>query len=171
MPDLTLYAAIAEIFSAAAIVGGALFAIVQLNEYKKRRRNEAAAELCRQFSQPELAKAVILLNTLPDGLGIEEFRKRGPEYEQAAQVMGMTFETMGLLVYKNMASFRTVHELAGGLLLMMWRKTGYWVKEVRVAENNPRFGEWVQWLVERINEVEPDTRPAYEQHSGWKRPD
>jgi hypothetical protein len=34
----------------------------------------------------------------------------------------MTFETMGLLVPKDMASFQIVQELTGGLLLMMWRK-------------------------------------------------
>ena len=171
MADLSLYASIAEIFSATAIVGGALFAIVQLNEYKRRRRNEAAAELCRQFTQPELAKAFILLNTLPDGLGIEEYRKRGPEYEEAAQVVGMTFETMGLLVYKDMASFRTVQELAGGLLLMTWRKSGDWVKEVREVENNPRFGEWAQWLAERLSELEPEMIPAYQKHSDWNKYD
>lgn len=46
MLDLALYGSIAEIFSATAIVGGALFAIVQLDEYKRRRRNEAAAASC-----------------------------------------------------------------------------------------------------------------------------
>jgi hypothetical protein len=35
----------------------------------------------------------------------------------------MTFETVGLLVPKDMASFQIVQELTGGLLLMMmWRK-------------------------------------------------
>lgn len=168
MADLTLYASLAEIFSATAIVGGALFAIVQLREYKARRRNESAAELCRQFTEPELAKAVILLNSLPDDLGIEGFRERGTEYEEAAQVMGMTFETMGFLVHKKMASFRVVQELTGGLLLMMWRKTGRWIIKMREAENNPRFGEWVQWLAQKISESEPEMRPAYELYADWK---
>lgn len=57
MADLTLYASLAEIFSATAIVGGAIFAIVQLREDKRRRRNESAAELCRQFTQPEMRPA------------------------------------------------------------------------------------------------------------------
>ena len=81
------------------------------------------------------------------------------------QIVGMTFETMGLLVYKEIASFEIVQKLAGGLLLMMWRKIGTWTQEVRVDQGNPRFGEWVQWLAERLAEREGDMVPAYEAHA------
>lgn len=169
MNELATYAAIAEIFGAVAIVGGGLFGLVQLAEFRKRRRTQAAAELCRTFMEPELARAITLLRSLPDGAGVEEFRARGPEYEEAAQIVGMSFETMGLLVHENIASFRIVQELTGGLLLMMWRKIGTWVQETRIAHGNPRFGEWVQWLAERIEEREADMRPAHEIHRDWSK--
>lgn len=140
---------------------------MQLAEYRKRRRTQAAADLCRGFLQPDLARAIILLRSMPDGAGIEEFQARGPEYEEAAQIVGNHFESMGLLVYENIASFRIVQELSGGLLLMMWRKIGTWVEEVRVSSGNPRFGEWVQWLAERMEEREPAIRPAHEAHRDW----
>ena len=92
------------------------------------------------------------------------------EYESAAQIVGMTFETMGLLVHKDIASFKIVQELTGGLLLMMWRKIEVWIKETRVEEGNPRFGEWVQWLGERLAECEADISPAYEIHADWRPP-
>lgn len=98
---LTTYAALAEIFGAVAIVGGGLFALVQLSEYRKRRRTQAAAELCRRFVEADLARSIILLRSMPDGAGIEEYQARGPEYEQAAQIVGNHFETMGLLVTRT----------------------------------------------------------------------
>jgi hypothetical protein len=169
MDDLSTYAEMADIFGGLAIIAGGLFALVQLVEFRRRRRYQAAADLCRAFAEPELARAVSLLRSLPDGIGMQEFRARGPEYEAAAQIVGMSFETMGLLVQKDIASFRIVHELAGGLLLMMWRKIENWTKGIRVEQGNPRFGEWIQWLAERVAESESDTAPAFETYANWRR--
>ena len=170
MESLQTLAAAAEIFGALTIVGGGVFAVVQLREFRRRRAAQVAAELCRGFSEPELARAVNLLRSLPDGIQPEAVRERGDEVEEAMQIVGMSFETMGLLVYREIASFEIVQELAGGLLLMMWRKLDAWIHAVRVEQGNPRFGEWVQWLAERVAECEPDMVPAHEAHAGWRPP-
>ena len=168
MDTLYVYAAFAEIFGALAIIGGALFATLQFIEFRRRRRFQAAADLCRGFTEPELARAVILLKSMPDQLGLEEVKELDVEFEEAAQLVGMTFETMGLLVHEGVASFRVVQELTGGLLLMMWRKSERWIKETRVEQGNPRFGEWMQWLAEQLEEREADMVPAYEAHKNWR---
>jgi hypothetical protein len=119
-----------------AIVGGAIFAIAQLAEFRRRRSFRVAADLCREFTNPELAKAINLLKPLPDGISLKELRSLDGDYEEAVQIVGMTFETMGILVHKDIASFQIVQELAGGLLLMMWRKiSGFsgWLREWRSA--------------------------------------
>ncbi|MEZ5502041.1 MAG: hypothetical protein R3E50_05060 [Halioglobus sp.] len=87
------------------------------------------------------------------------------ETEEAAQIVGMMFETMGLMVYRDVASFRLIQELTGGLLLMMWRKLETWIRTTRKEQGNPRFGEWVQWLAERIEERESEMVPAYEAYA------
>ena len=84
-------------------------------------------------------------------------------------MVGMAFETMGLLVQKDIASLTIVQELAGGLLLMLWRKIEFQIKDTRTEQNNPRFGEWVQWLVERIEEREHEMQPAFIKYSNSKR--
>ena len=66
--DLQSYAAIAEIFGAVTIVLGAVFALVQLAEYRRRRKNQVAAELCRKFAEAEVGRAVTLVKRLPDGI-------------------------------------------------------------------------------------------------------
>jgi hypothetical protein len=169
MDDLYTLAAIAEIFGATAIVGGAIFGIIQVYEYRQRRRLQAAADLCRTFTEPALARSIVLLKSLPDGLSLEEFRDLDSSYEEAAQMAGMAFETMGLLVQKDIASLTIVQELAGGLLLMLWRKIEFQIKDTRAEQNNPRFGEWVQWLVERIEEREHEMQPAFVKYAESKR--
>ncbi len=168
MTDLEIYAAIAEVFGGLAIFGGALFAIVQIRDVRRGRREQVAAELCRGFAAPHLARAVNLIRKIPDNASIATLREMDPEYEEAIQALAMTFETMGLLVHMNVASFKVVQDLTGGLLLMMYRKINLWIKETRVEQDNPRFGEWVQWLAERIAEQEAQMVPAYEAHSDWK---
>ena len=51
---------------------------------------------------------------------------------------------------------------------MMWRKIHVWVEETRVDQSNLRFEEWVQWLVERVEECEADMEPAYVKYKDWK---
>jgi hypothetical protein len=162
MDQLLVYSAMAEIFSAITIVIGAVFGGVQFVHYRKNERNRIAGDLCRSFAEPEFARAITLLRQLPDGV---DMKAMDGEYEEAAQIVGMLFETMGLLVYRDVASFRLIQELTGGLLLNMWRKLEPWIRTTRVEQGNPRFGEWVQWLSERIEEQESDMAPAYQAYA------
>ena len=168
MDSLQTYAAIAEIFGALTIILGGAFGIMQFREFRARRRQQIASDLCQEFTKPDLARAVTLVRSLPDGVTLAELQDMDEEYQAASQIVGMTFETMGLLVQKNIASFEVVQELTGGLLIMMWRKIHVWVEETRVDQSNPRFGEWVQWLVERVEECEADMEPAYIKYKDWK---
>jgi hypothetical protein len=169
MDKLLLYSAMAEIFSAITIVVGATFAGIQYTQYRRRERNRIAGDLCRRFSEPEFARAISLLRRLPDGVDMQSMQSMDAEYEEAAQIVGMMFETMGLMVFKDVASFRLIQELTGGLLLMMWRKLEAWIRTTRIDQGNPRFGEWVQWLAERIEEQEAGMTPAYEAYPDVKK--
>jgi hypothetical protein len=169
MDHLAFYSSVAEIFSALTIVIGAVFAGVQYTQYRKRERNRIAGDLCSRFSEPEFARAIALLRRMPDGVDMKTMQSMDVEYEEAAQIVGMMFETMGLLVFRDVASFKLIQELTGGLLLMMWRKLETWITTTRVEQGNPRFGEWVQWLAERIAEEEAGMVPAYNAYSHVKK--
>ncbi len=169
MSDLTTYAAMAEIFAATTVMVGALFAVLKFREHRMRRQCHVAAELCRTFTEPSLANALVVLMSLPDGLRLADFQELDSVYPEAAQVVGMAFESMGILVQKDIASLQIVQELAGGLLLMSWRKIEYYLRDTRVEQNNPRFGEWVEWLVDRIQEREADMEPAFLMYAESKK--
>lgn len=50
--DLTTLANLAEIFGALTVVGGMVFAVAQVREYRAQRRDAMAVELVRSFHSP-----------------------------------------------------------------------------------------------------------------------
>jgi len=166
--DLQTIANISQVASATTIVGGTVFGLVQISEYRKQRRNAVAAELMRAFMSPELASAVALVRTLPDGVSAEELRRSGPEMEKAAVMVNMTFETMGLLVFQRIAPFPLVLELAGGMIVVMWHKLRPWMLQVRKEQAQPSWAEWFQWLAQQCEQHKTRMEPAYSRHSAWR---
>lgn len=165
--NLETIADISQIASAATIVGGIVFGLMQLSEYRKQRRDAVAAELMRAFMSPELASAIALVRSLPDGVSAAELRGRGPETERAAVIVNTTFETMGLLVFERIAPFSLVLELAGGIIVVMWHKLGPWMSQVRVEQAQPSWAEWFQWLAMQCERHKNAQTPAYSKHRDW----
>jgi hypothetical protein len=170
MADLATLANIAEIFGALTIIGGALFAVVQIREFRKQRREAVAVELIRSFHDPELARAVNLIRDLPDNVSAEELRSKGSEYESSAIMVSTTYETIGFLVFREMSSFSMVRELTGGLAVVMWRKLARWQDTVRQEQSQPSWAEWFQWLAEQLarDSEQKEARPAYQEFADWR---
>jgi hypothetical protein len=158
----------ADILGALTVFGGVVFGLIQLSEFRKQRRDAIAAELMRTFYSIDLADAVTLIRTLPDHCPATEVRERGPQYERAAVVITTSFETMGLLVFSRIADFELVGRLAGGMVVVMWRKLGKWNEAVRLEQSQPSWAEWFQWLAELAVARKDETRPAYLAHKAWK---
>ncbi len=165
--DLETLANISQIAGATTIVGGTIFGLVQLSEYRKQRRDAVAAELMRAFMNHELANALALIRALPDGVSAEELRSKGPETERAAVLINTTFETMGLLVFERIAPFKLVLELAGGIIIVMWHKLGPWMVQVRAEQDQPSWAEWFQWLAQQCERHKNSGEPAYTKHDSW----
>jgi hypothetical protein len=168
--DLTTLANIAEIAGGLAILSGGVFAVVQLREFREQRRQAVAVELVRSFSESAHATAINLIRELPDGAPAELLRSKGREYERAATMLAVTYETVGLLVFREMASFSMVRELTGGITVVMWRKLGPWIETVRKEQGHRSFGEWFQWLAEQLARENSDkeAHPAHERYADWR---
>jgi hypothetical protein len=166
--DLNLYANIAEIVGTLTIVGGAVFGIVQLIEFRGQRRDLVAVELMRSFYNPEFSRAVTLIRSLPDNASAADLRARGADHEQAGLLVCMMYETMGLLVFRRIASFELAQELTGGLIVVLWRKLGVWVVAVRDEQSHPRFAEWFEWLAIQFSKPQNASKPAHIALRDWK---
>jgi hypothetical protein len=159
----------AELLGGISIVVALTFSAFQIREFKMRRRDSVAVGLMQSFYSADLAHAVALLRLLPDGIPANELRKRGLEYEEAAILVTTTFETMGLLVHRGIAPFSLVEELAGGMVVVMWRKLSSWLDAVSEEQNQPSWAEWFQWLAEQLKAVECNKEPAHVRFNDWHR--
>jgi len=165
--SLEAIASIAEIIGAFTIVSGLVFGSFQIRVYRAQQRDRIAINLMQTFYNPELARAVALVHHLPDGVSASELREMGPEYEDAAIIVGTTFETMGLLVYKKIAQFDLVMELAGGMMASMHRKLSVWLDTVRTEQNQPSWAEWFEWIAQMAEKHKSEVEPAHTRVAGW----
>jgi len=160
-------ASISQIIGTATLIGGTIFALVQLSEYRNQRRDAVAGELMRAFMNPDFADALAIIKRLPDAASADEIRRDGPETERAAVVITTTFETMGLLVFERIAPFPLVLELTGGIVVVMWRKLGPWLVQIRTEQSQPSWAEWFQWLAQQCERHKNSQTPAYTKHKDW----
>jgi hypothetical protein len=158
---------LAQLAGTVVLVAGALFGLVQFFEYKKQRAEAVAGEVMHTFLSAELARALTILRSLPDAVSAERLREEGFEAEYAAVLVSTTFETLGVLVYRRIAPFPLVVELAGGIIVVMWRKLGPWMQQIRIEQSQPSWAEWFEWLAHQCERHKDEVTPAYIKHAGW----
>jgi hypothetical protein len=167
MPLATL-ANLAEIIGACSILTGLMFGLFQIRQYRAQQRDSIAMNLAQTFYNRDLARALSLMQNVPDDVGLQELRDMGPEYEQAAITICTSFETMGLLVFKRIAPLELVLDLAGGIVSVMCRKLRRCMNELRVEQQQPSWGEWFEWLGDRALELKETKEPAHIAYRSWK---
>ncbi|MEH6589796.1 MAG: hypothetical protein V7746_06065 [Halioglobus sp.] len=164
---LTTLANLAEIIGACSILTGLAFGFFQIRQYRAQQRDAIAINLSQTFYNRDLARAITLMQNVPDGSTLAEIRALGHKYEAAALTVCTSFETMGLLVFKRIAPLDLVLDLAGGIVSVMYKKLLPWLNDVRAEQDQPSFAEWFEWLGEKAIELKTDKEPAHIAHKSW----
>lgn len=165
--DLSTLANVAEVFGALAVVVAIVIGYIELHHYQKQRSDVAAFELARSVQSPELIRHFRQILSLPAEPTAADIRSRSAE--EACLALTVAMETYGVMVYRRVIPLDVVDDLMGGVLRESWSRVKPYVKAIR-AHQGEAFGEWAQWLVERLEELRPEghTRPAYELHRSWR---
>ena len=166
MGDLSLstIANIAEIIGAGSIITGLIFGWFQIRHFRAQQRDAVAINLMQTFYSDDLAEAIALLQPFPDGVRLDELRAMGNEYVKAAITITTSFETMGLLVFKGIATMDLVLDLAGGIVTTMTRKLRVWQNDMRESQQQPSWGEWFEWLGDQVEKLKQEDAPAHVRH-------
>ena len=153
-----------------AVLYGIRIGIKQLKLNSQQRRDLAFMECARSFEDKEFTEAYRLLAELKQGQSREEFMELGEHYEAAIIRVCMKFETIGLLVYKDVIPIDAIEDLVGGVALLLWDILHNFVVESREQGNHPTYFEWFQWLVDRLRERGrfEQQPPAFIAHKDWK---
>ena len=75
---------------------------------------------------------------------------------------------MGLLVFRRIADYGLVEQLAGGMVTVLWRKLDAWVAAVRAEQAQPSWAEWFEWLAKLAASRKNEALPAYVAHKDWE---
>ena len=169
MTDLSRLANIAEILSAVIVVGGIIFAVLQMRQTRQQRRELAAIELFRSFGSPAFADAYRNVLHYPDGLNAKQLQQEYPDGEQCAMMICTTLESVGVMMYQRIVPSAVVNNLIGSSTIILWRKLETWVEDLRIELDNPFAFEWFQWLSMTLGDLQDDSDlPAYEAHTEWE---
>ena len=162
--------AIVQVVGILAVLYGIRIGIKQLKLDRQQRRDLAVMECARSFEDKEFTEAYRLLAEVEPHLSKEEFVALGEDYVAAAMRVSMKFETIGLLVYKDVVPIDAIEDLVGGVALLLWDVLHNFMLESREQGNHPTFYEWFQWLVDRLKERGrfEHQPPAYIAHKDWR---
>ncbi len=167
---LTDLANLAQVVAALVVVLGLAFAMVQVKELVRQRREAAAIELGHSFGSRHFAQAFRQVLDLPAGAEAAEVKRRG--VEDAAMLVSLTIESVAIMVHRQIIDLDMVWELMGGVVLSTWDRLRDWSDSYRRASGREKFDEWYQWLAERLEENYrgPDSEPAFRRFASWRPP-
>jgi len=166
--DLSTFA---NVVNAIAVTAGVIFAAAQIRYYRQRRRRDAMLELVRSFQSPAFTSALRRVLSLPDNADAQKIREvLGPDGEDAVYLVSLTWESIGILVFRHELTLDLVDDFFSGPILLSWQKLKVYSEEFRRRLNRETGSEWFHWLAERMMEREKVTPPvpAYIAHSDWR---
>lgn len=108
---------------------------------------------------------------LPDGANTKRIRESlGPDGEDAVYLVTLTWESLGILLFRRELTLDLIDDFFSGLILVSWRKLRVYVEEMRGVLRRETGAEWFQWLAERMMERERISPPvpAYVAHKNWR---
>ena len=166
-------ATLANLINAIAVTAGVIFAAAQIRYYRQRRRREAMLELVRSFQSPAFTSALRRVLSLPDGADAQKIREMlGPDGEDAVYLVSLTWESLGVLVFRREVTLDLVDDFFSGPILLSWQKLKVYSEDWRRTLNRETGNEWFHWLAERMMEREKLSPPvpAYIAHRTWREP-
>ncbi len=165
------FASFANLVNAVAVTAGVLFAAAQIRDYRRQRRRDAMLELVRSFQSASFTRGLRRINSLPDGATAQQIRELlGPDGEDEVFQIGLTWESLGVLVFRREMTIDLMDDFFSGAILISWRKLQRFVAEDRVTMDRATVWEWFQWLAERMAEHERQSppQPAHLAHRDWR---
>lgn len=168
--DLNTLANLAEIFGLFTIVGGVAFGLVQMKQMRQQRRDAAAIAFLDSVQDGEFARAYMRVLQLPDDISLDDLRERETKYEEAAIFLATNFETVGLMVFRDLVEFGIVRDLIGDAVVAIWKKLNRWTFDLREQQGRDTVFDWFEWLALQLDEEQVDhaQRAVFVKRRKWK---
>lgn len=161
-------AVVAALASTVAVIVATVFGTLTIRQWRRTRYLTAAAELVHTMQTPEFTRAIGLVMKLPERADPATVQSDADSVT-AVHAVTHVFESLGVLVFHRLLPLHLVDHLLGGYVRASWRRVKPYA-EARRAEVGAVFGEWFQWLAERMEEdpVPGKELGAFVAHRKWR---
>lgn len=159
-------AAIIDLITVIAVVGGIAFGIIEIRHASQNRRDFAAFDIVRAAQTQEVRQAIRRILSLPEDSDPDSIRS-DPELIDAALAVDVVCEMWGSLVYEGVVGIHMMDRMVGGWVRGTWKRLHVWVESEREITESPNIGEWWQWFYERLEE-DPDPGKAIGAHIAYR---
>src|SRR5205814_2777565 len=137
----------ANLINAIAVTAGVIFAAVQITQYRHRRHRDAMLELVRSFQSPSFTSALRRVLSLPDGANAKRIREvLGPDGEDAVYLVSLTWESLGILLFRRELTLDLIDDFFSGPILLSWQNLQVYAVEWLRVINRVIVSEWFLWL-------------------------
>ncbi len=159
-----------QIISTSAVILGIIFGILNLRNFQKMRKREAAILMLNSFQTNEFVRGLLLVFGLPDEVSKSDIDALPKDDYLALYILLGTWERLGILVYRNEIPLDLVDDAFSGPILISWQKLQSFIGQFRKNVQRDTGFEWFQWLAERMLERERTSSavPAFIAHKNWK---
>ena len=153
-----------------AVIVGLTFAALELRHLSAAQESQNLLELYQITRSKEYWAGVDIVRSLPDDMTASELRARLSQEEMhLVENLHLTYEALGVMVYRRDVSLVWVDELFRFGAMQTWEKMESLTLDIRKTTGYGGWNEWHQWLVERLLETgQEQPIPAYEAYSDWK---
>lgn len=146
---------IMQLATLAILLAGVIFGILEIRRARKAREEKAAHDVFSVCLREAFTDAQMLVLDLPPDASPDQIHD-SPDLRRAAELIVNLYEYYGMMVFCRIIPLRTLDLLVGGPVCCVWLRLRKYVESERDALDIPSYGEWFQWLVERL---EPYPRP------------
>jgi len=163
---------ISEVITTIAVLAGLLFGALEIRQFRKGRERESALQLFETFQNMDFSIGTKLLFDLPDKEYSEkELREYLGDDIKYINLLGTSFEGLGILVKNREVSIDLVEEYFGGPISLYWKRRKKEALEIREKTGRETYSEFVQWLAERLEDQEKSQGvvPAQIEFKDWKK--
>ena len=112
-------------------------------------------ELVRSFRESGLYRCLASRSFTARWSRRSEIREvLGPDGEDAVYLVSLTWESLGVLVFRRQVTLDLVDDFFSGPLVISWQKLEVYSEEWRRTLNRETGNEWFHWLAKRMLERE-----------------
>ncbi|MBP8048026.1 MAG: hypothetical protein KAY64_04720 [Anaerolineales bacterium] len=160
-----------QVISNLAIILGIVFGILNLRNFQKMRKREAAILMLNSFQTSEFVKGLLYILDLDHNPSKEEIDSLPQEQHVCFYMLLGTWERLGILVYRREIDITMLEDAYSGPIMLSWGKLETYISEVRASWGRESAFEWFQWLAERVIERDKkiQSKPAFIAYKNWEK--